>query len=327
MDASIYLHPLRLGGMYMPKRKKQGHLKTEIQINREHKDRLFRLIFGTEENKQNLLDLYNALNNTNYNKLADLEITTLDDVIYMGMKNDVSLLVHSRMSLYEHQSTYNPNMPIRGMMYNGKLYAKYIEKNNLNIYGEKLIKLPAPQYIVFYNGNKNHADEEILRLSDAFEGCEKTEGYEWTARMLNINYGRNRELMEKCKPLKDYAILVDKIKRYSREKESIEEAVEQAIKECIKEDVLADFLKKHKAEVKDLCITEYNEERVMDAIRSEGYEEGHISGLQEERLNGIRNLIQVILDLGEDMEVAVAKAAEQYHETKQQIWNIWENKE
>ena len=151
------------------------------------------------------------------------------------------------------------------------------------------------------------------------------------ARMLNIDYGRNRELMEKCKPLREYTIFVDKIKRYIKEKKNIKEAAEQAIDECIKEDVLAEFLRIHRAEVKDVCITEYNEERVMDAIRTEGYEEGRSMGLQEgqdkERIHGIRNLIQVALDLGADMEVAVTKAAEQYQEPKQQIWDIWENRE
>ena len=119
----------------------------------------------------------------------------------------------------------------------------------LSIYGKTMMKLQTPQYIVFYNGDEEHEDEEILRLSDAFETTERIEGYEWTARMLNINYGRNKKLMEKCKPLRDYAILIDKIKRYTAEKKSIEEAVNQAVDECIKEDVLADFLRKHRAEV------------------------------------------------------------------------------
>ena len=307
-------------------KRKQKRNIAKTRINREHKDRLFRLIFGKEENKQNLLDLYNALNNTCYRKLADLEITTLEDVIYMGMKNDVSLLVHSRMSLYEHQSTYNPNMPIRGFMYNGKLYGKYIEKNNLNIYGKKLVKLPVPQYVVFYNGDDEHNDVEILRLSDAFESNEKPEGYEWTARMININYGRNRELMEKCKPLKDYSILVDKIKRYTKEKKNIEEAVEQAIRECIEKDVLADFLRIHKAEVMDVCITEYNEERVMDAMRADAFEDGHSLGLLEERILGIKNLIQVFLDYGDDIDTAITKTAERYHVTEQEIRDILESK-
>ncbi len=250
------------------------HAEAEVKINREHKDRLFRLIFGSEENKKNLLALYNALNDTCYSEVDDLQITSIEDVIYMGMKNDVSLLIHSRMALYEHQSTYNPNMPIRGMMYAAKLYEKYIETNNLNIYGSSLIKLPVPQYVIFYNGSGKHEDEEMLKLSDAFQTKERIEGYEWTARMLNINYGRNKVLMEKCKPLQDYAIFIDKVKTYIGQKQPLREAVVRATEECIKEDVMAEFLKAHRAEVIDVCITEYNEEKVMDAIREEGREEG-----------------------------------------------------
>lgn len=182
-----------------------------------------------------------------------------------------------------------------------------------------MMKLPTPQYIVFYNGDEKHEDEEILRLSDAFETTERIEGYEWTARMLNINYRRNKKLMEKCKPLRDYAILIDKIKRYTAEKKFIEEAVNQAVDECIKEDVLADFLRKHRAEVMDVCITEYNEERVLDAIREESYMEG--------REEGIRNTLQTILNLGLDIQTAVIKTAESYQETEEKIWDIWERKE
>ena len=308
----------RAGGRNMQENERL--VTTEIRINREHKDRLFRLIFGKEEYKQNLLELYNALNDTSYNNLDDLKITTIEDVVYMGMKNDVSMLIQSRMALFEHQSTYNPNMPIRGFMYAARLYNKYIEENKLSIYGKTMMKLPTPQYIVFYNGDEEHEDEEILRLSDAFETTERIEGYEWTARMLNINYGRNKKLMEKCKPLRDYAILIDKIKRYTAEKKSIEEAVNQAVDECIKEDVLADFLRKHRAEVMDVCITEYNEERVLDAIREESYMEGREEGREE----GIRNTLQTILNLGLDIQTAVTKTAESYQETEEKIWDIWE---
>lgn len=134
--------------------------------------------------------------------------------------------------------------------------------------------MPAPQYVIFYNGSGKHEDEEILKLSDAFQTKERIEGYEWTARMLNINYGRNKVLMEKCKPLQDYAIFIDKVKTYIGQKQPLREAVVRATEECIKEDVMAEFLKAHRAEVIDVCITEYNEEKVMDAIREEGREEG-----------------------------------------------------
>ena len=291
---------------------KKASKEASIKINREHKDRLFRLIFGREENKRNLLELYNGLNNTQYQNLEDLVITTLDDVIYMGMKNDVSLLIHSRMALFEHQSTYNPNMPIRGMIYSAKLYSKFIEQYNLNIYGEKLVKLPTPQYVVFYNGPDNYKDEEILKLSDAFDTQDKPEGYEWTARMLNINYGRNKELINRCKPLREYVIFSDKIRTYVSCGKSIEEAVNQAVEECISENIMSDFFKSHRGEVLDVCITEYNEEKVMDAIRREYQEEG------------IENALRIVLEFGIDIDAAVEKTAQEYQVDSQKVWKIWE---
>ena len=260
----------------------------QMQINREHKDRLFRLLFGRSSSRQNLLDLYNALNDTNYSDPEELQVTTIEDVIYMGMKNDVSILLHSRMALYEHQSTYNPNMPICGFLYAAKLYEKYIESNEPNIYGSTQVELPVPQYVVFYNGSGQHEDEEILRLSDAFERKEDGKGYEWTARMLNINYGNNKNLMERCKALRDYAIFVDKAKKYLKQGMNTEQAINRAVEECIKEDIMSEFLIAHRAEVMDVCITEYNEERVMSSIRKEGICEGRKEGIREGREEGIR---------------------------------------
>ena len=181
----------------------------QTQINREHKDRLFRLLFGGSYSRQNLLDLYNALNDTNYNEPEELQV-----------------------------------------------------------------KLPVPQYVVFYNGSGQHEDEEILRLSDAFKRKEDGRGYEWTARMLNINYGKNKKLMERCKALRDYSIFTDKVKKYLKQEMNTEQAINRAVEECIKEDVMAEFLIAHRAEVVDVCITEYNEERVMSSIREEGIREG-----------------------------------------------------
>lgn len=256
----------------MSKHKKRK--REAFKVNREHKDRLFRLIFGTEENKKNLLCLYNALNDSHYEDVEGFEFTTLEDVIYMGMKNDISILIQSKMVLYEHQSTYNPNMPLRGFLYIAKLYEKYIEEHRLNIYSRKLIKLPTPEYIVFYNGMDEQAEEEVLRLSDAFMTEKKIEGYEWSVRILNVNYGKNKDLMEKCKPLQDYAILVDKIRENIAKGCPTQDSIDNAVTECIREDILADFLRKHRAEVLNVCLTEYDEERVLQSIREEEREEG-----------------------------------------------------
>ncbi len=174
-------------------RKRDQKTTNRDSIHREYKDRLFRFVFGSEENKVHILSLYNALRGTEYTDADQIEITTLDDVIYLGMKNDVSL----DMNLFEHQSTYNPNMPLRGFSYFARLYEQYISEHDLDIYGTKSVKIPAPRYIVFYNGEKPCEERTALKLSDAFMG--KAEGYEWTATMLNINQGFNQALMEKCK--------------------------------------------------------------------------------------------------------------------------------
>ena len=239
----------------MSKHKTKKGKREAFKVNREHKDRLFRLIFGTEENKRNLLCLYNALNDSHYEDVEGFEFTTLDDVIYMGMKNDISILIQSKMVLYEHQSTYNPNMPLRGFLYIAKLYEKYIDSHQLNIYGRKLIKLPTPQYIVFYNGVEEHPEEEILRLSDAFMSEKKIEGYEWSVCILNVNYGKNEELMKKCKPLQDYAILVEKIRENISKGISAEKGIDRAVLECIREGILAECLGKRNYSVQVSAFT------------------------------------------------------------------------
>jgi hypothetical protein len=236
---------------------------------------LFRLIFGEEKNKRNLLILYNAVNGTEYDDVSQFQLMTIDDCIYMGMKNDIGLLIDFWLTLYEQQSTWNPNTPVRGMFYFSGMYEKYIALNKLNTYGSKLIKLPTPQYIVFYNGKDEKMDgkdELKLRLSDAFGDKSVSGEFEWTATVKNINLGRNKELMEKCRPLMEYATLVDKIRRYKDEQRDIEKAVNKAVDECIKEGILADFLIGHKAEVKDVCLTEYNEVETMNAFQKEADE-------------------------------------------------------
>lgn len=139
------------------------------------------------------MDLYNAVNNSAYNNIDDLEVNTLEDAVYLSMKNDISFLIGGTMNLYEHQSTYNPNMPIRGLMYLMTLYKQYIDGNNINVYGAKLQKLPYPQYIVFYNGEKRLPDRVVLKLSDAFDKIEgKEPSLECKVIMLNINYGHKQ---------------------------------------------------------------------------------------------------------------------------------------
>lgn len=263
-----------------------------MNINRRYKDRLFCSLFGDESRKKNTLELYNALNDTDYDDENELVLTTLEDVIYMGMKNDVSCIISSNLSMFEQQSTFNPNMPIRGFMYAGKQFAKYIEENDLNIYGSKMIKLPSPHYYVFYNGDKECDDVLELRLSDAFEGKTGGSNYEWTAIMLNINDGHNEVLLKKCKPLLEYSIFISTVKKYRESEENMEAAVESAINECINHGVLSEYLLLHKAEVLDMVLTEYNEEKTLKLFAKEYEEIGEERGKQEEKIKIAKRMIE-----------------------------------
>lgn len=252
----------------------------DIKINRKYKDRLFRLRFGTEEYKEDMLSLYNALNGTAYKNADDIVITTIEDVIYIRMKNDVSLLLDGNLSLWEQQSTLNPNMPIRGLMYFGDLYSQYIEANKLNIYGKKLQKIPTPQYIVFYNGIEDSEAVTKLKLSDAFLN-ESKGGFEWTAVVYNLNKGKNDKLLKQCKPLSEYMELINRIRDNQKSKIDIKAAVNAAVDSCIKDGIMTEFLIKHKAEVMNVCLTEFDEKVFVDGIREEGISQGRIEAYLE----------------------------------------------
>lgn len=229
-----------------------------ISVNREQKSRLFCFIFGAEENRNHLLSLYNAVNNTNYTNVEDVKITTLEDIIYIHMKNDVSFIFDSNMNLYEHQSTFNPNMPLRGMMYFSTLYSQYISENKKNIYGKTIVKIPTPRYIVFYNGDEKYPDYMELKLSDAFETPDNSGRFEWTATMLNINMGHNQDILNKCQALWQYSDYISRVKEYSKSM-SIKEAVDKAVNYAIEHDYLDGFFKRHKEGIMLSCLTEFNE--------------------------------------------------------------------
>ena len=249
-------------------------------VNRKHKDRLFQRVFA---DKKDLLDLYNAINGTNYADPDELEITTLEDVIYMSMKNDMSFIISSTLNLYEHQSTFNPNMPVRGLMYFAKLYETYIKQHSLNIYGHKLVQLPRPQFIIFYNGRDEYPDEIVLKLSDAFvptSNATEDAALECRATMLNINYGHNRTLLNTCRRLHDYSYFIAKVNEYADSGLTMEEAVDNAVDLCIKEDILADILIKCRSEVASMLLTEFDEKLYKKSIYKEGYEDGVSEGYE-----------------------------------------------
>ncbi len=264
-------------------------------VNREYKDRLFSFIFGNESNKEWTLSLYNSINESDYSNPDDIEINTMDDMLYMGMKNDVSFIIGGQVNLYAHQSTYNPNMPLRELIYLGHLFSKYVKQHNLNIYGRKLIKLPTPKLVVFYNGKEDMPEESILDLKGAFiTGIDSAEAdVDVRVRMLNIRSNKNSQIMSKCRPLYEYSMLVDSIYHY-REEMEIEDAVDMALGDIPDDWIIKEFLLNNKSEVTLMCLTEYNEAETMQMFKEEGIEEGIAQG--------IRNMIIGMLERGKEPE-------------------------
>ena len=236
----------------------------------QYKDRLFNFIFGSEENKAWTLSLYNAINGSDYTDPDAIEIATIKEIMYLGMRNDVAFIIAEEMNLFEHQATYNPNMPLRLMQYAGNLYEKYIMERKLNKYGKTLVRLPAPKLVVFYNGTDEQEDETILKLSDSFpEGADFD--IEVKVRMLNVNYGRNRKLLEACKPLSEYAWIVQEVRK-NKTREDLDSAIDRAIADMPDDFFIKPFLMAHRAEVKGMLLTEYNEAETMELFKEEGGE-------------------------------------------------------
>lgn len=247
--------------------------RNSVKVKQNHKDTLFRMIFSTREN---LLSLYNAVNHSHYTDASELEIVTLKNAVYMNMKNDQAFLLDMQLNLYEHQSTWNPNMPLRFLMYVAKEYQMLVR--NQTLYASALVKVPTPHFVVFYNGETEQEAETILRLSHSFQQKTDKPELELMVRVLNINLDKKQEVLEACQLLKEYMLLVNKIRRYTDEYKDINQAVEQAVTECIEENILADFLRKNRAEAIEMCIFEYDDKREKELIRKAEYAEGMKEG-------------------------------------------------
>lgn len=241
-----------------------------LPVNRIYKDRLYKMIFN---DKSELLKLYNAINGTSYENPEMLTITTLDNAIYMTMKNDLSFIIDMRLALYEQQSTVNPNLPLRFLMYITDIYSSYTR--DMNLYSSNKVQIPQPSFVIFYNGSAAQPDRTEYLLSSLFCPATDEPALELKAIMLNINKGHNQKLMDACHTLRDYSEYVARIRSYSAEL-PLSDAVEKAITECIQENILRDFLLKNRAEAKAMSIYEYDEEKTMRMFREEAFEEGKI---------------------------------------------------
>ena len=274
--------------------------------SREYKDRLFSFIFGSPGNEAWTLSLYNAVNGTSYGDPSTVEINTIREALYLGMHNDVSFLIADEVSVYEQQSTYNPNMPLRMMQYAGNLYERYVVGRGLNKYGERLLRLPVPRLVVFYNGQKDKPDESVLRLSDSFpEGA--VSDIEARVRMVNINEGRSPELLAACSPLREYSWLVARVREAVAAGTDVGDAVDRAITAMPKEFEIKSFLEEHRAEVVGMLLTEYDEAKAMELFREEGLREGRREGVVTAMLSLVKDGLLPVADAARRAGMTVAE--------------------
>ena len=223
------------------------HDRRHHKVHRQIKDRLFRFLF--EKDRDALLQLYNALNGTNYQDPSMLQVVTIESAVYVVMKNDLAFILAGVLNLYEHQSTVNPNLPVRFLIYLAQEYQGIIEKAKESLYGSKQITLPTPHCVVFYNGDQEMPEEKTLRLSDAFENKEHRSDVELAVKVLNINHGHNAELMKQCK-------------------------------------ILEEFLRKYRSEVLGMLLEEFDVKKYERSLREEGVEIGREEGIEFGRAEG-----------------------------------------
>ena len=273
----------------MARRKSQKRRNKKYQVSnrqlkakRPYKDTIFRMLY---HDKENLLLLYNAVNGRNYTNVEDLQIVTLENAIYMGMKNDLAFIMDMNLYLYEHQSTYNSNIPLRNLFYIADEYQRLVVRKSL--YSTVIQKIPTPRFIVFYNGTKKVEDYNEFRLSSAYENPTDDPDLELRVTMLNVNDGHNLELMEHCRTLKEYAKYVARVRKYVTQNIPLEEAVTRA-----KEGILAEFLVKNKAEVIKVSIYEYDKEFEEKKLRKAEYEAGVEAGVESGIELGERSLLK-----------------------------------
>jgi len=270
-------------------------------VNRNHKNSVFSSLFSTPEV---LRELYSAIEGIPIPPDIPIDINTLTDVLYKGQINDVSFLIDNRLVvLIEHQSTVNDNIPLRLLMYIARIYEKIV--NRRKRYKPNLVEIPRPEFIVLYNGEKEHPDYKILKLSDAFkdiEGLKLSDSsvipLELIVQVYNINHGHNSEILKRSETLDEYSIFIDKIREYQKKIKTLEKAFESAIKYCIENNILKDYLEAHASEVLNMLLGDWNQEEYVEVMceeaRQEGIGVGLAQGREEGREEGLNEEKQII---------------------------------
>ena len=282
------------------------------KYNRHYKDSVFVDLFSSDRTaKDNFLALYNALYNTNYQSTDILKNMRLKQTMYMSFANDVSYLVDNKIIvLAEHQSTVNPNMPLRCLEYVTRLY-EHIQ-NPRDRYSRALKKIPVPVFYVFYNGRENIPAQKILRLSDSFIKQPETPTLELVVKLININYDKDSRIVKRCEPLGQYSLFVDAVRRHIAVDK--EHGFENAIKECIKNDILKEYLQRKSREVINMLIAEYDYDTDIAVQREEslmlGIQQGEARGSRQKALETAKTMLTMGYPLNDICKISGLSQAE-----------------
>ena len=258
--------------------------------NREYKSSMFKDLFN---NVTAALELYNALTNSRFTVGDGLRFTTLENALFMDWLNDISFMIGNKLVvLIEHQASINENMPLRALIYIARIYEKIIDKRA--IYRSTLLTIPTPEFYVLYNGAKDYPDEVTLRLSDAFGRVDIPDvglpALDLTVRVLNVNKGHNKEILEKCETLRDYATFIGQVRERQQSGLELEAAITAAIDICVAKGILVEYLENNGSEVRNMLFTEFNIEEAREVWFEEGMEKGKAEGKEEGKEEVARSL-------------------------------------
>jgi predicted transposase/invertase (TIGR01784 family) len=261
--------------------------------NRNYKDSVFVDLFAKDITaKENFVSLYNALHETNLDyKTTEVKPVMIEQVLYMKYYNDIAMLIDNKIVvLIEHQSTINENMPFRILEYIARIYEKVVKTKNK--FGKKLVKIPLPEFYVFYNGKEDFPLEKTLKLSDAFILPEKEYSADFinfpleiTVKVVNINVDKGNPILKRCKILDQYSEFIELVRK------SIDSGTDDpfttAISQAVNEGFLSDYLARKSTEVENMLMTEYDYDTDIAVQREEAYEDGLSKGISQGIKQGI----------------------------------------
>ena len=254
--------------------------------------------FLTEEktNNSRLRELSQACGIIPEGSNPKIEVNTLQNVLYMDRVNDISFTVDGKLViLVEHQSTLNRNMPLRMLIYMGRLYEKILNLDS--IYKTEMIKIPTPEFIVLYNGTDACPDEWEQKLSEAYIEQGRELGLELKVKVWNINFDENSELLQKCRSLREYSFFVKTVRDFKATGLPLEEAIREAINVCVSEDVMKSYLENNGSEVLNVLTQEWN---MDEALR--------VNGEEREKRGFMTALCNLVFNHTLDFDTAVQNA-------------------